>query len=153
MRGEGGRGARLAYAAPPVVQTAALAVAASWLYSVAFFVLWQAGLPLAGFLLYLGLPLVCWRVRSRWGRRTARVSWPGVRRWPGFAPYNRRWLGRGLLEAGTFGAPVALAGALLPHAYPILQAAGLAAAALGALWLCALLGLRGKEARQRPSRG
>lgn len=152
LRGEGGLAARLAYAIPPFAQTAALAVGASWLYSVAFFVLWQAGLALAGFLVYVALPLVCWRARSRWGRMTARVSWPHVRRWTGFAPYNRRWLGRSLLEAGAFGAPLGLAGALLPYASPILEVAGMGAAALGALWLFALLGRRGKKATTDPGR-
>ena len=151
LRGEGGLAARLAYAIPPFAQTAALAVGASWLYSVAFFLLWQAGLALAGFLVYIALPLVCWRARSRWGRMTARVSWPHVRRWPGFAPYNRRWLGRGLLEAGALGAPLGLAGALVPYASPLLNLAWLATLALGALWVFALVGAR--QGRERAPGG
>ncbi len=146
VRGDGGWAARAAYAAPPAVLTAALAIGASWLYSVASFLLWQAGLPLAGLLLYLGLPLSCWRARSRWGPRTARVQWPNVvRRWPGFAPYNRRWLGRGLLEAGALGAPVGLAGALLPYASLLLDLASTAALGLGVLWVLALVGARCRD--------
>ncbi len=155
VRGEGGWAARLAYAAPPVVQIAALAVGTSWLYSAAFFLLWQAGLALAGFLLYLGLPLACWRARARWGRLSALVRWPNdvVVRWPGFAPYNRRWPGRALLEAGAFGAPLGLAGALLPQASLLLDLAGIVALALGALWVYALVGTRVRNRAQKGDPG
>lgn len=143
--GQGGLAARLAYGAAPAVSRVAMIAAAAWAYLLvaegtgAATASGGASSRIAFAALWLLAPLVAWRVRARWGRRTARSSWPHARRWPGVAPYNRAWAARTSLESIALGPPVVLLCAMVPGGTLALAAAGALSACLGAAWLAALL--------------
>lgn len=168
--GEYGALRRILYSIPEDAQRVSLYLLAGWLWLGAAFLLWRAGRDFAKVAVVAGAlvaPLVTYRRYKRLRSLTTRVDWSGtgsgpprIHSWPGFAPYNKSWWHRTLLEAAYSGPLIFLlvwlvsvlhllpysAGALVMDA---LIVAGAVAGLVVTLW--AVVGLDALLARPRPS--